>query len=60
MLSPTSPPADRRPAFLSATAGILFLLVGLFGNGWDWRRILTLVAGVLWLAISARQFKRGR
>jgi hypothetical protein len=60
MPSPISPRVDPRPAFLSATAGLLFLLVGLFGSGWDWRRILTLVAGVLWLAISVRQLEQGR
>lgn len=42
-------------------AGALFLIVAIFGGGeWEWRRILCLVAGVLNIAISVREFRRAR
>jgi Ca2+/Na+ antiporter len=54
-------PSDyRRQAFLSATAGIIFLVVAIFGRDWDWRGILSLSAGVLWLIISVQQFRKAR
>ena len=55
-----SPSYHRKQAFLSATAGILFLVVAIFGRNWDWRGILALVAGVLWLAIAFRQLRKAR
>jgi|GEM_PF-5736102 len=48
----------RKQAFLSAAAGILFLVVAIFGRDWNWRGILSLSAGVLWLLISVRQFRK--
>ncbi len=60
-MSPIRTPSDhRKQAFLSATAGIIFLAVAIFGRSWDWRGILSLVAGVLWLAISVQQFRKAR
>jgi len=50
----------RKQAFLSATAGIIFLVVAIFGRSWDWRGILALVSGVLWLIIGAQQFRRSK
>ena len=44
-----------------AIAGALFLIVAIFGGGaWDWRRSMCLVAGVLNIAISVREFRRAR
>jgi hypothetical protein len=60
-MSPLKTPSDRRKyAFLSATAGILFLVVAIFGRGWDWRGVLSFSAGVLWLIISVQQFRKAR
>jgi len=50
----------RKQAFLSATAGIIFLVVAIFGRSRDWRGILALVSGVLWLIIGAQQFRRSK
>jgi hypothetical protein len=50
----------RRQAFLSATAGILFLVVAIFGRSWDWRGVLSFSAGVLWLIISVQQFRKAK
>jgi hypothetical protein len=60
-MSPIQTPSDhRKQAFLSATAGIIFLVVAIFGRGWDWRGILSLSAGVLWLIISVQQFRKAK
>ncbi|MFN0122774.1 MAG: hypothetical protein ACKV2V_19925 [Blastocatellia bacterium] len=48
----------RKSAFLSATAGIIFLVVAIFDKGWNWRGILSLSAGALWLMIAFRQFRK--
>lgn len=50
----------RKSAFLSATAGVIFLLVGVFDKGWDWRGVLSFSAGVLWLIIAYQQFKKAQ
>ena len=46
----------RKHAMWSAIAGVLFLAVAIFGKqGWDWRRILCLAAGVFNVALSIQQ-----
>ena len=50
----------HKSAFLSATAGIIFLLVAIFAAGWNWRGILAFVAGALWLIIAYRQFNKAK
>lgn len=47
----------RKSAFLSFTAATLFLLVAIFNQGWNWRGMLLLSAGILWLVIGYRQVK---
>jgi len=47
----------RRNALLSAVVGIIFLLVAVFARGWNWRGLLSGLAGILWLIIAYRQFK---
>jgi hypothetical protein len=60
MSSIPTPSDYRKQAFLSAIAGIIFLIVAFFGRDWDWRGILSFSAGVLWLIISVRQFRKAR
>lgn len=50
----------HKSAFLSATAGILFLLVAIFAADWNWRSILAFVAGALWLVNAYRQFNKAK
>jgi hypothetical protein len=60
-MSPLKTPSDHRKyAFLSATAGILFLVVAIFGREWDWRGFLSFFAGVLWLIIAVREFRKAK
>jgi hypothetical protein len=48
----------RTQAFLSALAGVLFLVVAIFGReNWDWRSVLALIAGVSYIIISIQQFR---
>ena len=45
----------------SAVAGILFLIVAIFGKtGWDWSRILCFVGGICCVAIALREFRRAK
>ena len=48
----------RTFAFLSATAGILFLIVAVFGRDWDWRGVMSFVTGIVYLLISAQQLRK--
>jgi hypothetical protein len=60
-MSPIPTPSDhRKKAFLSLTAGLLFLVVAIFGRGWDWRGLLSFLAGVLWLIIAVREFRKAK
>jgi hypothetical protein len=58
MSSIMTPSDHRKQAFLSAVAGIIFLIVAIFGRDWDWRGILSFSAGVLWLIIGFQQFRK--
>lgn len=45
----------------SAIAGVLFLVVAIFDRRpWDWRRDLSLLAGILNIIISVREFRRAK
>ena len=60
-MTATIPPSDRRKyALLSGIAGAIFLVVAIFGRGWDWRGLLSFSAGVLWLLISILQFRKAK
>jgi cell division protein FtsW (lipid II flippase) len=50
----------RKQAVWSAIAGILFLVVAIFGRSWDWRGVLSVVTGVLWLLVSVQQFRKAQ
>ena len=50
----------RKFALLSATAGILFLIVAALGRDWDWRGGLALVSGILYLRIGAQQLRKAK
>lgn len=51
----------RKQAMWSAIAGTLFLAVAIFGKqGWDWRRILCLAAGVFNIALSIQQMGKAK
>ncbi len=50
----------RKQAILSAAAGTIFLVVALLVRDWDWRSILALIAGVLFLIISIQQFIKAK
>lgn len=44
---------------MAAIAGAVFLIVG-FGKGWDWRGIVSMAAGVLWLAVAVQHSRKTR
>ena len=50
----------RKFAFLSATAGILFLIVAVFGRDWGWRGVMAFVSGILYLLIGAQQLRKAK
>ena len=44
---------------MAAIAGAAFLIVG-FGKAWDWRGIVSMAAGVLWLAVAVQHLRKAR
>ena len=50
----------RKHALLSATAGVIFVAVAVFGKDWDWRGLLSFIAGVIYLIISVQQFRKAK
>jgi cell division protein FtsW (lipid II flippase) len=50
----------RRQAIWSAIAGVLFLIVAIFNKQEDWRRIMSLVAGIAMVALSFRNYKKAK
>jgi hypothetical protein len=59
-MTPVRTPQDhRRFALMAAIAGAVFLIVG-FGKGWDWRGIVSMAAGVLWLAVAVQHSRKTR
>jgi hypothetical protein len=59
MTSIRTPQDHRRFALMAAIAGAVFLIVG-FGKAWDWRGIVSMAAGVLWLAVGVQHLRKGR
>jgi cell division protein FtsW (lipid II flippase) len=50
----------RKQAIWSAIAGALFLIVAIFNKQEDWRRVMSLVAGICMVALSFRNFKKAK
>jgi len=53
-----NPSIYRKQAIWSAIAGVLFLMVAMFSKQEDWRRIMSLVAGIAMVGVSVRNFKK--
>ena len=48
----------RKQMILSGTAGVLFSIVAVLDWRWDWRGVLAPVAGVLYLTVSVREYRK--
>jgi hypothetical protein len=59
MKSIRTPQDHRRFALMAAITGAVFLIVG-FGKGWDWRGIVSMAAGALWLAVGVQHLRKAK